>query len=122
MDIIAGAVFEHDYPFVRDTYQEHDEDGTHNIGTWRPGVRWEMTMPDSGEACADGVGKQRLTVIGTYKPGRFPERIFYVRTWIDPRGKEFGNTKLRITTKQAFMALAKGYRHEFRLEDSEVAA
>lgn len=120
-DVIAGAVFQHAYPFVRDTYDEMNEDGWATVKTWKPGVRMENIGPEDVGGIADGIGAQRLTVIDTFKPGRFPKRVFFTRIWIDPNGKEFGNGKLRIATLQSFRVLAKGYRHEV-LFDREIAA
>lgn len=57
-----------------------------------------------------------LDVVATFKPGRFPERVFYTRRWIDPDGREFGKTnKLRATTTAHFRSLLKGYRHDFEV-------
>lgn len=55
-----------------------------------------------------------LDVVATFKPGRFPERVFYTRRWVDPDGREFGKTgRLLIATAGQFRRLLKGYRHPF---------
>lgn len=116
--IEVGAVFEVEHPFVRGTYTEWDEDGAAEVSTWNPGVRGEFVPPDGGEEVADGVGKQILTVVEVFKPGRFPRRIFYTRQWVRPDGRKFGKAgKLHIKTEQAFRRLIRGYRHEYRIAD-----
>lgn len=64
---------------------------------------------------ADGVGAQILTVVGKYRPGKFPERIFYTRRWRDPDAHEFGKGKLHTRTVGSFTALVRGYGYPFRL-------
>jgi hypothetical protein len=113
----TGDVFEHRYPFVRDTYVEPyaDEDGiaSREIPCWKPGVRHENTPTGDTEAFADGVGWQIITVVGRFKPGRFPERVFFTRKWRDPDGREFGKGGCRVVTMQVFRSLTSGYRHEY---------
>ncbi len=123
-----GEVFTVPYPFVQDTWVEHydGEDGpeTDEVPTWKPGVRNESV--DVGNEYsqvehymeADAIGAQILTVVGIYRPGHFPTRVFYSRQWRDPDGKLFGKSKLRITTVPAFVALTHGYRHPFELRES----
>ncbi len=72
---------------------------------------------DDADAVADAIGKQRLTVVGTYKPGTFPTRVFYVRKWVDPDGREFGKKACQTTTVNAFTALRRGYRHPFTMAE-----
>lgn len=113
-------VFTFAYPFARDTFSEMDEEGTTESPTWRPGVRFEDV--GHGEYChtatyADGMGQQTVSVVGIFKPGKFPERIFFTRKWTDPSGKVFGKGKLHIATVGAFTNLIRGYRHEFDLAE-----
>jgi len=117
--IAPENVFIAPYPFVREKYvrvtpnpDEPERD------TWRPGVRFEPVPPDDGEAVADAVGNIILTVVGRFKPGRFPERVFYTRQWESPDGAKFGKNNLRIATLAQFKRLALGYRHEYRLISS----
>lgn len=119
--IKAGAVIEVAHPFVRDIYNGYDCDGPYKARTWRPGTRHEPVPPDDWEAVADAIGTQILTVVGTYKPGRYPERIFYTRQWRDPNGHLFGKAGLHTKTAQAFRTIIRGYRHEFRLLDAPSA-
>lgn len=125
-DFIAGQIVVVPHPFVRDTFTVHESDGdgwsSYEKPTWKPGTRGEMVPPDDSEMVADGMGSQILTIVSIHKPGRFPERIFYTRRWRDPDGKEFGKGALRIKTAQAFARMARGYRHEFRLDQQEAAA
>lgn len=114
-DVIAGAVFEHAYPFVRGKTTIMDEDGPAEIGTWNPGIHYVPISEDECDAVAEGLGKQILTVVSVHKPGRFPTRVFYTRKWETPRGKRFGKSGCHITTLQAFRRLIKGYRVSFKV-------
>lgn len=111
-----GDTFECKYPFVRDTYHvvDGDEDGINvsDAPTWKPGVRHENIPPEGDtETHADGLGLCRLTVVATFKPGKYPERVFFTRSWVTPDGKPFGKNKLRITTIPVFRNYTRGYRH-----------
>lgn len=118
-----GAVISIAHPFVRDTIELIDESGPYEKKTWVPGVRHEQYGPEDTEAVADGIGAQILTVVSVHKPGRFPMRVFYVRRWRDPDGREFGKRKCHIKTAQAFGWIIRGYRVEFRMsEPGEKAA
>jgi hypothetical protein len=114
----AGDCFTFSYPFIRGVFMEMSEEGTAKSATWRPGVRFEDV--GHGEYCntetyADGIGSQTVTVVACFRPGKFPERVFFTRKWRDPSGKVFGKGKLYITTKAAFTSLIRGYRHAFEL-------
>lgn len=111
----SGVVFQFSYPFVRDIYCEQDEEGTAESPTWTPGVRMEDRSSGKCAALADGIGQQIVTVVSTFKPGKFAVRVFYTRQWRDPSGKLFGKSNLRILSYSAFTGLVKGYRHEFEL-------
>ena len=112
------------YPFLWEAATEMGPDGVCEIMSWRPGVRFELLPPygDDSEAIADGEGRQILTVVSVYKPGRFPARVFYTRRWRDPNGKEFGKGALRIKTLDAFRRITSGYQHEYRINKREEAA
>ena len=109
------------YPFVRYVASLVGDDGCYQTEGWRPGCTREED--DIGEPAyqswayvADGIGSMVLDVVAIFKPGRFPERVFYTRRWIDPDGREFGQTgKLRIATTGQFRRLLKGYRHQFEV-------
>lgn len=120
MHIAEGSTHSAAYPFCRDTAYLPDEDGMAEVPTWRPGTRNEH-IDDDFWIAADAMGEMLLTVVGVYKPGRFPTRVFYTRQWKDPEGKVFGKGKLHITTQQHFRSLLRGYRHEYHLEDGPVA-
>ena len=113
------------YPFVRYVADLYDEDDGRPYQTdgWRPGCTLE-TDENAGSYfpekhyVADGTGSMVLDVVATFKPGRFPERVFYTRRWVDPDGREFGKTgKLRIATTGQFRRLLKGYRHPFEVSE-----
>lgn len=106
------------YPFVRDTFSYYDEGSETEELTWKPGIRYEHRgpYPDSEPvSVADAIGRMELTIVSVHKPGRFPTRVFYTRKWIDPDGKRFGKTRLRMTTQATFNTLARGYRHPYEL-------
>jgi hypothetical protein len=113
------------YPFVRYVANLLDEDDGNPYQTegWRPGcTKEEDDLGEHGYQAwvyvADGTGSMVLDVVATFKPGRFPERVFYTRRWIDPDGREFGKTgKLRIATTGQFRRLLKGYRHPFEVSE-----
>lgn len=120
--IVPGAEIEVAHPFVREDFESMDSDGPFTTKTWRPGIRYEHLPPDSGEAVADGIGTQIITVVSVHKPGRFPTRVFFTRRWRAPDGHEFGKAKLCTTTSQHFRIRCRGYRHEFRLLEPETPA
>lgn len=115
----VGEVFTVPYPFSRSTYEaiDCDENGINvaTVPSWKVGPTSEYVQPDDTESVADAMGKCVLTVVSVHKPGKYPARVFFTRTWIAPDGKAFGKAKLRIATASAFAVLAGGYRHEFRL-------
>ena len=111
------------YPFVRYVANLYDEDDgrPYQTESWRPGCTAEEDECDehgypSQVYVADGTGSMVLDVVATFKPGRFPERVFYTRRWVDPDGREFGKpNKLRVTTIAHFRSQLKGYRHPFEV-------
>lgn len=110
-----SEVYEIPYPFYRDKVILRDDEGSHEISTWVPGVRYVFVPPDESEAVADALGAQLIDVVSRHKPGRFPERVFYTRKWRDPDGNEFGKPVLRVKTGAAFKRLVSGYRYDYRL-------
>lgn len=120
--IIADAQFVVSYPFVRDTYNALDPDTFISVPTptWKPGVRHEYTSHEGdSEAFADGVGQQVIRVVSIHKPGKYPERVFFVRQWIDPDGRTFGKPKLRVKIRSAFRRLIAGYGYEYQVKGCE---
>lgn len=120
--IAAGQTFEFPYPFIRDDITEYDYDAEADIVTetkipsWRPGVRFESDGQGDMDTLADGVGRQIVTVVSVHKPGRYPERVFYLRRWVSPDGKGFGKSRLMVKTSVAFRALISGYRYAYEVE------
>lgn len=116
-----GAVYNVVYPFARATYTDHgngDEEGgdsPEEVPTWKPGVRHADKGEGDIESLVDAFGRMVLTVIDVHKPGKYPTRVFYTRTWVNPDGKAFGKGKLKITTVSAFLSFTRGYKHEFIL-------
>lgn len=114
-------VIEVDFPFVRCKASTYDGEGPYEFVSWKPGVvsRYVGNWGDT-EFIAHGVGKMRLQVVSRHKPGKqYPERVFFVRTWVTPDGHQFGKTGLKITTEQAFQRRTRGYLYEFRLDNPE---
>lgn len=114
--INPGDVFRVRYPFVKTKVSLYNEEGGYEIDSWKPGVEFDTTGEyGAREYYAEADGEMILTVVGTHKPGKYPERAFFTRKWVDPDGKEFGKDKLRITTTTAFRSLTEGYRHHYEL-------
>ncbi len=120
-EIVAGAVFDIEHPFLREKVSLPPDDpeatGMDEVMSWVPGVRYEFgdnahgDDPDTVEEF-DGKGAQILTVVAVFKPGRFPTRVFYTRKWRDPDGKVFGKGGLRIKIMPAFKRVIAGYRYQ----------
>ena len=123
MSIQAGDVFKVRYAFVRCMYSYYDEDGGGEAISWAPGTFAEGEDPYGLRemAMADGEGQMILTVVSTHKPGKYPERIFYTRKFVNPDGVEFGKGALRIATKNKFERLASGYRVYFNIRERPLA-
>ena len=120
-----SAIHEVGYPFVRCTVDVFDGEGGYTtIQSWKPGVEMRGILPygEGGEEYADDIGFMVLTEVSRHKPGKYPERIFYTRSWITPDGVPFGKPGLRVAVKSKFDRLRKGYAHPFRVEDKGVAA
>ena len=117
--LLPGESVEVPHPFIRGTYCVRDEEGCEECIGWRPGVRNADVYPDDSEMVADGMGVQILTVVAKFRPGKFPERIFYTRKWRDPDGTVFGKSNLHTRTTGAFTRLVSGYRHAYRVERKE---
>ena len=115
MDIESGSQYRVEFPFVVTTYSGYDVDGPFTDECWRPGCKDIPCAPDDFEMVADGIGEMILTVVDVHKPGKYPERVFYTRKWIDPEGKEFGSSKLCITTTPTFKRRVAGYYHNYRV-------
>jgi len=108
-----------EYPFVRGTFAKYDGEGVNEIPTWDPGVRYEIARPDGASyALADALGKMVLTEVSRHKPGKFPERVFFTRLFIDPDGKSFGKGGLKIVSSAKFARLCRGYAHEFEMSEA----
>lgn len=122
-----GKTYRVVYPFVRDMVEMPEFDGEKSccveVHGWRPGCEKDRGEDFYGYAdlAADAHGEMLLTVISLHKPGKYPERVFFTRSWRDPDGKEFGKDKLRITATSAFRRLLKGYRHDYYCDGEAVA-
>lgn len=119
MELQEGNSYTVKFPFFGDVYHGYDASGSFQEETWRPGCRSEFCAPDDCEWVADGEGEMVLTIVSIHKPGRYPERIFYTRTFIDPEGREFGSSKLRMTTTPTFKKRVAGYYYEYRINSGE---
>lgn len=116
-NILEGSEHSVAYPMVMEPVELLGDEGPYQANSWRPGVRYVIQSPyGDSSAFADGVGRMILRVVSIHKPGKYPERVFYTRNWTDPDGKQFGKTKLRVTTKQAFRQMANGFRYEYEIE------
>lgn len=119
-ELAIGYTFSVKFPFYKTTTSLSDGDGGgFVIETWAPGVLSNILGPGDIEYIAHGEGLMFLTVVGVYKPGKFPVRIFFTRQWQDPSGKCFGRQKCHIVTLQKFKRLIRGYAIHYTLCDSE---
>lgn len=101
------------FPFILEEY-DGIKDGEEFKGeSWRPGTR--MCRGDEWEVWseADAMGKMVLEVVSMHKPGKYPERTFYLRSFIDPTGRKFGKQKMRVISSAGFKAMLRGYRHPY---------
>lgn len=126
VDVLAVEVV---YPFVRCRVSVFDGvDGCTEIDSWKPGVEYREVRAGNAyyepeaEAFADGVGRMLLTEVSRHRPGRYPERVFYTRAWVNPDGVTFGKPALRIATAEKFRRLCKGYQHPYQLTKVEESA
>ena len=120
MDIQEGETYTVKYPFSRAEVSLPDgEGGFYTMKSWSPGCRDEWVPPDDVELVADGHGEMLLNVVARFKPGKYPERIFYTRQWKDPDGKVFGKTKLHIAAIYKFRRLAAGYYFDYRVSNEQ---
>lgn len=111
-----GKIVRVPFPFVQEEYSGPKDGEFFDGKSWRPGVRHELVSNTGDtETLADGMGEMVLEVVSTHRPGRYPERTFFLRSFVDPTGRAFGKAKLRVTTTAAFKNLTKGYRHEFEM-------
>lgn len=81
-------------------------------GDWIPGVRLGAIPPDDCYAIADAVGSVHYKVISTHKPGKYPDRVFYVRQFTRPDGERFGRKGLKVCTLKKFIKLTHGWLPE----------
>lgn len=104
------------FPFVRDEYSgPMDGEFVDAVKTWKPGTRCEHGDYEFSDEqwVADGEGFMVLEVLGVFKPGKYPERTFYLRHFIDPDGRQFGKANVRVIASSAFKRMLKGYRHQY---------
>jgi len=112
---ISGSTFRVKYPFVRCKYEVADGDVIAEIDSWKPGVIIDGDEFGDSYTVADADGEMILTVVDTFKPGRFPMRVFFTRKFINPDGQEFGKGKLHIVIASKFKRLIAGYGHDYEL-------
>lgn len=87
---------------------------------WKPGSRMMTCLAEfQSHLEADGMGRMLLNRISVHKPGTYPERTFYTRTWVDPDGNQFGKPDLKITASYRFKSLCSGYGRLFRLSTQD---
>jgi len=114
MEFHQGQKIKVKFPFYMGTHDGYDACGEfYSDDVWIPGCKERPLPPDDSELVADDVGVMVLTIVDIHKPGRYPERIFYTRKWVDPDGKEFGSGKLNITTTPTFKRRAAGYYYPY---------
>lgn len=117
-EIAIGKTYSVRYPFFVTIFEGFDADGPFQQESWRPGCGSDRNDDNDRSWFSDGHGEMLLEVIAEFKPGRFPERVFFVRKWKDPDGKVFGLNKLRMTTHNNFVRMLKGYRRPYESEEA----
>jgi hypothetical protein len=112
------------FPFLRCKVSLWDEDGGCEIDGWKPGTEFRgVTEYCDGERFADAIGEMIVTEVSRHKPGRYPERVFFMRRWRNPDGEEFGKSGLQVAVASKFARTIAGYSYPFTLDDrSSVAA
>ena len=116
----ASEIHQIKFPFTRESYSGPlDGEFVEDSKTWRPGTRAEYGDFEFSDEqwVADGEGSMVLEVLVKFKPGRFPERTFFLRRFIGPDGREFGKQKVRVIASSAFKQMLKGYRHQYILDE-----
>ena len=109
------------YPFVRTKFLSWDENGPWEDECWRPGCDKDRLEDGQADYAADALGAMLIEIVDVVKlPGGFAPRVFYVRRWRDPDGKEFGKKLCRVTTAGTLAKTVKGYRHPFYLDGEYV--
>lgn len=114
-----SAVYRVTYPFVRCVAEVFDGEGISTILSWKPGTEYRGP-PNQYTDCdryADGVGEMILTEVGRYRPGKYPERVFFTRRFVSPDGVEFGKGKLHCVIASKFKRISTRYSHEYIIED-----
>ncbi|MCP5080007.1 MAG: hypothetical protein GY951_18425 [Psychromonas sp.] len=109
------TVYSVEYPFYMGDHSRYIDGEFVPDEVWIPGCKVVDCPPDDAELIADAMGEMILTIVDIYKPGRYPERVFYTRKWVDPDGGKFGAGKLHITTTPTFKKRTLGYYHEYKL-------
>ena len=115
MELHIGQIIKVEFPFYVGKHVKHDFDGIYEDEVWIPGCKDSLLPPDDFELIAEGMGKMILEIVDIHKPGKYPERVFYTRRWVDPEGNEFGARKLHITTTPTFKRRAASYYHPYRI-------
>jgi hypothetical protein len=115
----AGDVFRVKYPFILERVSLFSQDeegcGSYETDSWRPGISSDVDHGGNPSYAVDGFGEMVLTVVDVFRPGKFPTRVFYTRSWVDPNGRTFGKSGLRITSIGNFGRLCAGYRYPYAM-------
>lgn len=114
-----GRTYEVRFPFKTEEYHPPIDEGPESGGTfcmppsrptWVPGWKAGETYYGERNWC-EGWGAELRTVVSIHRPGKYPERVFYVRQWRDPDGRVFGKKGLRIVASRDFRTWATGRRY-----------
>lgn len=118
--IEEGVTYKVEYPFVRCKYNIIDGENYIETDGWKPGIIYTGECAEQeASPVAEGLGQVRMEVVSIHKPGKYPMRIFFLRSFVNPDGEEFGKGKLRITTAGNFTILCKGYRYTYEYDGEE---
>ncbi len=119
---VIKTKYSRNHPFTRCIVTGWDElEGkTYKEKRWRPGA-WatEYLQPDDACQAAHSEGECIFRVKGEYKPGRYPNRIFFTQQFIDPDGNTMKESYLRIKTQSAFLNQVKKFPFEYSIIPEE---
>jgi hypothetical protein len=110
----TGEVIEVLFPF----YHPRCMIGDGYTEAWQAGCLMEEDAYDRGiiHQVAHGMGHQILTVVATFKPPAYPERVFFRISYRNPTGELFRKRDLKCFTVAGFTRLRKGWKTEYILD------
>ena len=109
------------YPFIKAPVTLMDDEGQFTMLSWRPGTlepkkREYLEHSDDYYRIAHSEGHMLVRyILSVQMPKPYVNRVFYVRRWRDPDGKEFGKRDLRVCTVRRYDDMVRGYRFPYHV-------